>query len=66
MAYEPMKNFRDVIRQILPGDEVTAVGSFKKGSINLEKIKIGTHTRPIISPAGLRPVQQTYDKQRRR
>ncbi len=49
MAYEPTKNFRDSIRQILPGDEVTAVGSFKKGSINLEKINIGTLARPIIS-----------------
>ena len=49
MAYEPTKNFRDSIRQILPGDEVTAVGSFKKGSINLEKINIRTLARPIIS-----------------
>ncbi len=49
MAYEPTKNFRDVIRLIMPGDDVTAVGSFKKGSINLEKIKIGTVARPVIS-----------------
>ncbi len=49
MAYEPTKNFREVIRQILPGDEVTAVGSYKKGSINLEKIKIETLARTIIS-----------------
>jgi tRNA(Ile2)-agmatinylcytidine synthase len=40
MAYEPTKNFRQVIRQLMTGDAVIAVGSYKKGSINLEKIKI--------------------------
>jgi tRNA(Ile2)-agmatinylcytidine synthase len=40
MAYEPTKNFRHIVRQLLPGDGVVAVGSFKKGSINLEKIKV--------------------------
>jgi tRNA(Ile2)-agmatinylcytidine synthase len=40
MAYEPTKNFRHIVRQLLPGDQVIAVGSFKKGSVNLEKIKI--------------------------
>jgi tRNA(Ile2)-agmatinylcytidine synthase len=40
MAYEPTKNFRLIVRQLIPGDRVVAVGSFKKGSINLEKIKI--------------------------
>ncbi|MDD1694101.1 MAG: tRNA(Ile)(2)-agmatinylcytidine synthase [Methanoregula sp.] len=40
MAYEPVKNFRQIIRQLMPGDEVIACGSFKKGSINLEKMKV--------------------------
>jgi tRNA(Ile2)-agmatinylcytidine synthase len=40
MAYEPTKNFRQLVRQLMPGDEVIAAGSFKKGSINLEKIRI--------------------------
>lgn len=40
MAYEPTKNFRQIVRQLVPGDEVIACGSFKKGSINLEKLKI--------------------------
>jgi tRNA(Ile2)-agmatinylcytidine synthase len=53
MAYEPTKNFRQVVRQLVPGDDVIAVGSFKKGSINLEKLKVktrskGTTTRPPI------------------
>jgi tRNA(Ile2)-agmatinylcytidine synthase len=42
MAYEPTKNFRHIVRQLLPGDEVIAVGSYKKGSINLEKLKVIT------------------------
>ncbi len=46
MAYEPTKNFRTIIRQLVPGDEVIAVGSFKKGSINLEKIRIVSLARP--------------------
>jgi tRNA(Ile2)-agmatinylcytidine synthase len=49
MAYEPTKNFRHIIRQLLPGDEVIAVGSFKKGSINLEKIRIVSLSRHAIT-----------------
>jgi len=49
MAYEPTKNFRSVVRQLVPGDEVIAVGSFKKGSVNLEKIKIVMLVRPKLS-----------------
>ena len=45
MAYEPTKNFRQIVRQLLPGDRVVAAGSFKKGSINLEKIKIESLTK---------------------
>ncbi|NYT07211.1 MAG: DUF1743 domain-containing protein [Methanomicrobiales archaeon] len=40
MAYEPTRGFRDIVRLLLPGDEVTAAGSYKGGSINLEKIQI--------------------------
>jgi len=40
MAYEPTKNFRQVIRQLQPGDIVIACGSYKNGSINLEKIRV--------------------------
>ncbi|MDP2797811.1 MAG: tRNA(Ile)(2)-agmatinylcytidine synthase [Methanoregula sp.] len=49
MAYEPTKNFRHIIRQLVPGDEVIAVGSFKKGSINLEKIRIVSLALPTIT-----------------
>jgi tRNA(Ile2)-agmatinylcytidine synthase len=40
MAYEPTKNFRQIVRQLLPGDRIIAVGSYKKESINLEKMKV--------------------------
>ncbi|MFA5268614.1 MAG: tRNA(Ile)(2)-agmatinylcytidine synthase [Methanoregula sp.] len=55
MAYEPTKNFRQVIRQLVPGDEVTAVGSFKKGSINLEKMRILSLAQPVITRPPLCP-----------
>jgi len=53
MAYEPTKNFRDTVRQLRTGDEIIAVGSYKNGSINLEKMKIvlpapATRTRPPL------------------
>jgi tRNA(Ile2)-agmatinylcytidine synthase len=40
MAYEPTKGFRDVVRALIPGDEVEACGSFKGSSLNLEKIRL--------------------------
>jgi tRNA(Ile2)-agmatinylcytidine synthase len=49
MAYEPTKNFRQIVRQLVPGDTIIAVGSFKKGSINLEKIRIVSLARPVIT-----------------
>ncbi|MDD1695769.1 MAG: tRNA(Ile)(2)-agmatinylcytidine synthase [Methanoregula sp.] len=47
MAYEPTKNFRRIVRQLVAGDEVIAVGSFKKGSINLEKLKVAALAKAI-------------------
>ncbi len=40
MAYEPTKNFRQIVRELKTGDAVIAVGSYKKTSINLEKIQV--------------------------
>lgn len=51
MAYEPTKQFRDVIRRLIPGDAVVAVGSYKGGSLNLEKICI----RTLAERVDLRP-----------
>ncbi|MDY6930591.1 MAG: tRNA(Ile)(2)-agmatinylcytidine synthase [Halobacteriota archaeon] len=39
-AYEPTKNFRDVIRKLVVGDRVVAYGSVKNCTVNLEKIEI--------------------------
>ena len=49
MAYEPTKNFRCIVRKLVPGDEVIVVGSFKKESINLEKINIVSLAHPVTS-----------------
>jgi tRNA(Ile2)-agmatinylcytidine synthase len=56
MAYEPTKNFRHIVRELVPGDEVIAVGSYKKGSVNLEKMQVASLalpvcTRPPVCPA---------------
>ncbi len=40
IAYEPTKGFRDYIRKLWVGDEVTVYGSFKNRTINLEKIAL--------------------------
>jgi tRNA(Ile2)-agmatinylcytidine synthase len=40
MAYEPTKNFRHVVRQLVPGDEIRVQGSYKKESINVEKMQV--------------------------
>jgi tRNA(Ile2)-agmatinylcytidine synthase len=39
-AFEPTKGFRNIIRQLRAGDEVTVHGSVKDRTLNLEKIKI--------------------------
>ncbi len=56
MAYEPTKNFRSVVRQLVPGDAVIVYGSYKKGSINLEKMNVvsvanTTSARPPVCTA---------------
>jgi tRNA(Ile2)-agmatinylcytidine synthase len=53
MAYEPTKNFRDIVRALVPGDEIVAVGSYKKGSINLEKLCLVTPARDLRIQAPL-------------
>jgi tRNA(Ile2)-agmatinylcytidine synthase len=49
MAYEPTKNFRQIVREITKGDAVIAVGSYKKGSINLEKIRVVELSYQVLS-----------------
>jgi tRNA(Ile2)-agmatinylcytidine synthase len=40
MAYEPTKGFRDIVRSLVPGDRIRMAGSYKQGSINLEKVQV--------------------------
>ncbi|MCX6693720.1 MAG: tRNA(Ile)(2)-agmatinylcytidine synthase [Methanomicrobiales archaeon] len=41
MAFEPTKGFRDTVRALTIGDRVLVCGSFKRGTINLEKMRVG-------------------------
>ncbi|MDK2916881.1 MAG: tRNA(Ile2)-agmatinylcytidine synthase [Euryarchaeota archaeon] len=56
MAYEPTKGFRRVVRALVPGDVVAAAGSYKGGSLNLEKLGVArladaVLVRPPVCPA---------------
>lgn len=45
-AYEPTKRFRDSVRELAPGDEVTIYGGIgNKGTLNVEKMEI-LHLKP--------------------
>ncbi|WMW23888.1 tRNA(Ile)(2)-agmatinylcytidine synthase [Methanolobus sediminis] len=39
-AFEPTKNFREIIRKLIPGDKVVVYGSVTENTVNVEKIKI--------------------------
>ncbi len=39
-AFEPTKNFREVIRKLVPGDRVIVYGSVMESTLNIEKIQI--------------------------
>lgn len=39
-AFEPTKNFRDLVRKLIPGDEVRVYGSVKNDTVNLEKLEV--------------------------
>lgn len=40
-AYEPTKEFRDIIRKLVPGDKLRVFGGIgEKGTLNMEKIEI--------------------------
>ncbi len=38
-AFEPTKYFRNVVRELVVGDEITVCGSFQKGVLHLEKFR---------------------------
>lgn len=68
MAYEPTKGFRDVVRALVPGDQVVVCGSYKNKSLNLEKIQLreaaaDVRYRPPLCPAcGKRMTSAGRDK----
>lgn len=68
MAFEPTKGFRDVVRALVPGDIVLACGSYKKETLNLEKIRIDTLVDdlvvrpPICTGCGARMTSAGKDK----
>ena len=39
-AFEPTKNFRELVRKLIPGDRVVVYGSVTERTVNIEKIKI--------------------------
>ena len=48
MAYEPTKGFRDTVRALLPGDLVSVTGSYKGGSLNVEKLQVRSMTDAVV------------------
>jgi tRNA(Ile2)-agmatinylcytidine synthase len=39
-AFEPTKNFREIVKMLINGDEVRAYGSVKNDTVNLEKLEV--------------------------
>jgi len=46
-AFEPTKNFRAIVKQLILGDEIEVYGSVQEGTLNLEKINI-LHLADIV------------------
>jgi len=55
-AFEPTKQFRNVIRSLLPGDVVEVYGSVKREMLNLEKIRILKLESQVIELNPLCPI----------
>jgi tRNA(Ile2)-agmatinylcytidine synthase len=39
-AFEPTKNFRATVKQLMPGDDIEVYGAVRDGALNLEKMNI--------------------------
>ncbi len=39
-AFEPTKNFREIVKKLIRGDEVRVFGSVKNDTVNLEKLEV--------------------------
>jgi tRNA(Ile2)-agmatinylcytidine synthase len=54
-AFEPTKNFREIIKRLAPGDLIEVYGAVKDGTLNLEKLDVLELADRIISQAPLCP-----------
>ncbi|HEX2065308.1 MAG TPA: tRNA(Ile2) 2-agmatinylcytidine synthetase, partial [Candidatus Thermoplasmatota archaeon] len=58
VAFEPTHAFRDAVRGLRPGDRVEAVGAWREGVVNLEKLHVlelstwGTWRNPACPACG--------------
>lgn len=55
-AFEPTKQFRNVIRALIPGDIVEVYGSVKNSTVNLEKIRVLSLAKEVIEVNPLCPI----------
>jgi len=39
-AFEPTKNFRSIVKKLVPGDELEVFGALRDGTLNLEKMNL--------------------------
>lgn len=54
-AFEPTKNFRDLVRALSPGDLVEVYGAVKKGTVNLEKMEVVSLAERAVEEAPICP-----------
>jgi tRNA(Ile2)-agmatinylcytidine synthase len=54
-AFEPTKNFRATVKQLVPGDEIEVFGSVRECTLNLEKINIISLAKRELLAAPLCP-----------
>jgi tRNA(Ile2)-agmatinylcytidine synthase len=54
-AFEPTKNFREIVKMLVPGDEVRVYGSVKDDTVNLEKLEVVSLADEMIKRSPLCP-----------
>ena len=66
-AFEPTKGFRNIVKSLIPGDEVRVFGSVKDRTVNLEKLEIvpAGGGRPRWSRRRARPAAGTWSRRER-
>ena len=54
-AFEPTKNFRDIVKKLIPGDQIEVYGAVKERTLNLEKLEVLELADKIAARAPLCP-----------